>query len=648
MKRYLFGISGLAIMAVSFIFLSSCTKEDNNEEPVFPEPLSIAAVPGTDIEIAVSPNMDWTVSLPVSQSGYFWIKDSASDEKLFTLNGKPGPATITIGVAEEPDVETHTAELLMKMGGKSQVIAVISLEKLPEPNFPEKVEAEAEPGARYSIDIEPNQAWTVSVPSSDSGSEYFWFDQDGDRTFSVSGQAGAYSLTLCVVDGRDMNDHSVDVTMAMGGQSAVIRTYTLKAGEPVFELSIANCNDVAFEGGSDGLTYAYGEPLDDGSTIDLVWPAVSGSYMHNLMVNCNYPWQVRTDASWLFVTAAANMNKVGFKTEFQIFTSPESYPTEETFADLVFSDPSGKQADRTYKVRFPSLEGLAKFGGRIAKGSEVLFNAEGLYFLNNDFMEGAEATGTVTSLTEMKFYYLVEQYGYPSAYDASLPLGDMNWLHVGYDWSSATGNPLKSAGYVISVYDNPSPEERSATLVAIPSGVLPENFVPNRDLFNQMHTALKPEYGQYVFVTVRQEGTSGTVSSGIDISFSDGLAEFEGEGPGKLFMFEDLAELEDPYSDADLADFGDILEMGGSVYRITYWDAMLENPHDYGFYFDFSGSYSMMMVNPAGDGWLKPELLNGNELYISMGEPGQDEKGAVIFYDEGGNRICAVICVKRY
>lgn len=640
-------MASFIMMAASLSF-QSCTKDEKQEKPVFPETLTINAEPGEDIDINVSPNLDWSVSLPVSESRYFWIKESGSDEKLFTLNGKKGDNTITIGVSEELDVEAHTAELTMKMGGESQVIAILTLGKLPDPNFPEKVESTVEPGGKYTFDIEPNQAWTVSVPSSDSGTEYFWLEKDGEKVFSISGTAGKHTVTLCVADKKDMEDHKVDVTMTMGGQSAVIRTYTLEADEPVFQLSVANCNETAFEGGSDGFTYAYGEPLPENGVIDLVWPEVSSSYMHNLMVYCNYSWEVRSSASWLSVTESANMNRIGLYTEFQIYTSPETYPTEASSAELVFTDPTGKLPERKYTVRFPALDSLVKFGGRIDKGSEVLFNSEGWYFLNNDYMEGAQANGTVTSLSEIRFYYIVEQYGFLTAYNASNPLGEMNWLHVEYDWASAAGNPLKKADYVISVSENNDSEARTATLVALPSGILPDGFVFNRDLFNQEHTALNPEYADYVFVTVSQEGTSGSASEGITVNFNEGLAEFEGDkAPGILFKFEDLAELEDPFSDEDLAEFGDILEMGGSVYRITYWDAMLENPYDYGFYFDFSGNYSSMLVNPAGEGWLEPEVQNGMELYISMGAPGEEKKGAVIFYD-GDNRICAVICVKKY
>lgn len=641
-------MAGLMMMAASLSF-QSCTKDEKQEKPVFPEAVTINAEPGEDIEINVSPNLDWSVSLPVSESRYFWIKDSGSDEKLFTLNGKKGDNTITIGVSDELDVEAHTAELTMKMGGESQVIAILTLGKLPDPNFPEKEESTVEPGGKYAFEIEPNQAWTVSVPSSDSGTEYFWLEKDGEKVFSISGIAGKHTVTLCVADKKDMEEHKVDVTMTMGGQSAVIRTYTLEADEPVFQLSVAKCNDTAFEGGSDGFTYAYEEPLPENGTIDLVWPAVSGSYMHNLMVYCNYSWEVRSSASWLSVTESANMNRIGLYTEFQIYTSPETYPTEASSAELVFSDPTGKLPERKYTVRFPALDSLVKFGGRIDKGTEVLFNSDGWYFLNNDFMEGAQANGTVTSLSEVKFYYLVEQAGFLTAYNASSPLGDMNWLHVEYDWASAAGNPLKKAEYVISVSENYDSEARTATLIALPSGILPEGFVFNRDLFNTEHTALKPEYEDYVFVTVRQEGTSGSETESITVKFNEGLAEFEGDkAPGILFKFEDLSELDDPYSDEDLADFGDILEMGGSVYRITYWDAILEDPYANGFYFDFSGTYSRMLVNPAGEGWLVPEVQNGTDLYITMGAPGEDKKGAVIFYDGGDNRICAVICVKKY
>ncbi|MBQ2703154.1 MAG: hypothetical protein IJF63_04765, partial [Alistipes sp.] len=37
-------------------------------------------------------------------------------------------------------------------------------EKLPTPNFPAVVNAEVTAGEVYTLAIEPNQAWTISIP----------------------------------------------------------------------------------------------------------------------------------------------------------------------------------------------------------------------------------------------------------------------------------------------------------------------------------------------------------------------------------------------------------------------------------------------------------------------------------------------------
>ena len=41
--------------------------------------------------------------------------------------------------------------------------------KLPSPNFPEAVSATIEAGGTYTLEIEPNQNWEVSVPPHGSG-----------------------------------------------------------------------------------------------------------------------------------------------------------------------------------------------------------------------------------------------------------------------------------------------------------------------------------------------------------------------------------------------------------------------------------------------------------------------------------------------
>lgn len=651
-------MAGLMMMAASLSF-QSCTKDEKQEKPVFPEAVTINAEPGEDIEINVSPNLDWSVSLPVSESRYFWIKDSGSDEKLFTLNGKKGDNTITIGVSDELDVEAHTAELTMKMGGESQVIAILTLGKLPDPNFPEKEESTVEPGGKYAFEIEPNQAWTVSVPSSDSGTEYFWLEKDGEKVFSISGIAGKHTVTLCVADKKDMEEHKVDVTMTMGGQSAVIRTYTLEADKPVFELSIAKCTEVDFVGGTDGFKYTYDDPIvimgnEAGRKpeLDLVWPAAASSYMHNIKVYCNYSWEVRDDAEWLFVSEPDRMNKVGLATEFQIYTSPDNYPSEATSANLVIRDPSGKvDSVFTIKVNFPDMKRLVRFGGMIKADSEIKFNQAGWYFVNDDFYEDAEAKGTVSSTSEMKFYYLVtDNYGGMAAFDASQPVSSFAWLHVDYDWAIAKGNPLKKADYTITVAENEDGIERVARLFAIPSAVLPENFLPARDLFNSDRTDINPEYAEFEFISVKQEGASS--SDEFSLSVPDGAGIPEGDNDGNsYFKFEDLS-IPGEELDPDLEPFMDILEAGGKVYRISYWKPELQNPASNGFYFNMTGTYTSLDISEKDKDWLSAEYLEDDYgplgFCIDMGKAGEGvKKGSIVLLD-GEKRIGAVICVKGY
>ena len=98
-------------------------------------------------------------------------------------------------------------------------------EMLPTPNFPEQVTAEVAAGEIYTIAIEPNQDWNVSIPED---ATYFTILDNENEVYSVSGEAGSYEIQIKVADIRDYNnDHTCDVTIAMGSQNSVLATLTL-------------------------------------------------------------------------------------------------------------------------------------------------------------------------------------------------------------------------------------------------------------------------------------------------------------------------------------------------------------------------------------------------------------------------------------
>ena len=107
--------------------------------------------------------------------------------------------------------------------------------KLPSPNFPEAVSATIEAGGTYTLEIEPNQNWEVSVPTATAA--WFWIQDETQKVWTLRGSAGASRIVIGVAELDEFDDTRVcEVTLKMGGQSKVIATITRGTLERGFSL----------------------------------------------------------------------------------------------------------------------------------------------------------------------------------------------------------------------------------------------------------------------------------------------------------------------------------------------------------------------------------------------------------------------------
>ena len=63
--------------------------------------------------------------------------------------------------------------------------------KLPSPNFPEAVSATIEAGGTYTLEIEPNQNWEVSVPTATAA--WFWIQDETQKVWTLRGSCLLYT-----------------------------------------------------------------------------------------------------------------------------------------------------------------------------------------------------------------------------------------------------------------------------------------------------------------------------------------------------------------------------------------------------------------------------------------------------------------------
>ncbi len=126
MKKF-FMISALAIATLIAGCSESGTDEGNTKvEPNFPAATTPSIAAGEHYTIELTPNCDWTISIPAEKMAWFWIQDG--NQKVGTVRGKAGEkASVEIHTSDVVEYDqTPTCDVTMTMNGKNKVIATIT------------------------------------------------------------------------------------------------------------------------------------------------------------------------------------------------------------------------------------------------------------------------------------------------------------------------------------------------------------------------------------------------------------------------------------------------------------------------------------------------------------------------------------------
>lgn len=247
------------------------------------------------------------------------------------------------------------AERLLTVAMLATVLATACTpdEGTPEPNFPAEVSAFVEPASSYMLNLSPNQEWMVSIPSTASD---YWGIRDGEQiSNSVGGRAGDVTVEIvCLAEMQDLEPHTVEVSMSMGGQTRVIATLELAAGEPELIIRPAvtaqeqdNPDHKYFQtsDGSDGLIYEYAESgLADGETVPMLWDASRNGYVSYILVESNFNYGTEVTAGlraeelqspepsarlseYEIFCSAANLSDIPAEHDFNLTSDAPGYET---------------------------------------------------------------------------------------------------------------------------------------------------------------------------------------------------------------------------------------------------------------------------------------------------------------------------------
>lgn len=199
-----------------------------------------------------------------------------------------------------------------------------------EPNFPAPVEDWVEPNSSYTLHISPNQPWVVSIPSEASD---YWAIVDGQQhVLSVRGNAGT-DLTveiICLATEQDLAEHTVEVSMEMGGQTQVIAKLGLASMNSLLHIRPAVI--AREEGNPDhqyfqtpttetGFTYDYvQDTLATDETLPMLWNAARNGYVSYIQVESNFSYGTSVE-SGVRITEIQSPSSSSRYSEYEVFCS---------------------------------------------------------------------------------------------------------------------------------------------------------------------------------------------------------------------------------------------------------------------------------------------------------------------------------------
>ena len=168
-----------------------------------------------------------------------------------------------------------------------------------QPSFPSAVTATVAPGSEYTISIEPNMAWEVSVPEATAA--YFQIKSGENMVYTLRGEAGKHDVVISVSNVEDFDaDHICEVTMKMQGKTQTIATLTLARKNREIKLYPVVVENNAFCYATEGeLIYAYSNSEVAAEGMKMIWPEEMALYSTRVKVESNFDWIVDGAPEWI-------------------------------------------------------------------------------------------------------------------------------------------------------------------------------------------------------------------------------------------------------------------------------------------------------------------------------------------------------------
>ena len=161
--------------------ISSCNDSDANGDepsnPIFPEAVETAVMPGDTYTLRFETNMDWEASIPASAAQAFYIQDGT--QQTLRTQGKAGNAEVEVGCYDIESFDDNlSCEVTLTMAKQSKVIATLTINNQERSLILRTSKEEdggfvyGSEGLRYEYNEEPAESIDLIWPIGNSGYMY--------------------------------------------------------------------------------------------------------------------------------------------------------------------------------------------------------------------------------------------------------------------------------------------------------------------------------------------------------------------------------------------------------------------------------------------------------------------------------------------
>ncbi len=382
------------------------------------------------------------------------------------------------------------------------------------PEFPNLVEADIEPGGTYTLKLNPNTDWKVSVPTATAN--LFWI-QDGEHTrYSLEGKAGSCEVVIACANIEDFHNEALcEVSMTMGEETKIIARLTRqkKAYEISFYTALVDGENNDFVRNEEDYSVVY--DTTPATAVELIWPANTIGYMQWIQVQANFEWTIGGEIpAWLSIPVTSG--EAGETVSFRFDSNSAYYPAEDTTCKLLFQDQSGEESVTVaeLEVTIPGSKDYLV----MELASMLTFDIDGNY-LNDGTANELGAHGTMTSTYGAELFVLsyFERNGitYLSGDEAQT-----SWVQLSVEaWDESLGlEGLRSRRVELLCTPNDTEADRKALILALPASVA-SGVRSAAQLVANDFLSVKEAYQSYVVCELTQQITGGESQTTINPRF---------------------------------------------------------------------------------------------------------------------------------